>query len=255
MPVEVVSDFDGTIVNIDVVEYLLAQFADGDWREYDHQYERGEISLEECLRQQYRMIEEPRKKLLDAVDGVTTFRAGFDGLVAFCRQRGISFTIVSAGLDFVIAHLLRCRNLEKLIVVSAPKSKSTSRGIILDFSGLPQGGSSNFKSGLVKSIQARRTKVAYIGDGFSDYEAIRQANLRFVIRGSRLAEQCRRDDIRCHEITDLGEVTRSLLGHGFDLPGERERRSRRVSTTNVSSNRRSRRAPQGGAHPGLSVRR
>ena len=211
MRLEIVSDFDGTIVNIDAVEYLLARFADGDWRKYDDQYEKGEISLEECLRQQYRMIKEPRQKLLNAVDGATTFRAGFDELIAFCKQKEITFTIVSAGLDFVIAHLLRRKNMEYRIVVWAPKSKLRSRGIFLDFSGLPERGTSNFKSSLVRSIQARRTSVAYIGDGLSDYEAIRHANVRFVIKGSRLAERCRKDGVKCREITNLKEVTRSVL--------------------------------------------
>jgi len=204
---EVVSDFDGTIVNVDLVEYLLARYATGDWRRYDDLYERGEISLEECLRQQYGMIREPKRKLLDAVDNVASFRAGFDELVAFAMEKGNSFTIVSAGLDFVITHLLRRKNAQNQIVILAPKSKPTPQGIVLDFSGLPQGDSMNFKSNVVKSIKAEGRRVAYIGDGYSDFEAIKEASVRFVIKGSRLDEQCRKDDIVCREIVDLGEVT------------------------------------------------
>jgi len=209
---EVVSDFDGTIMNIDTVEYLLAQYADGDWRRYDDLYERGEISLEECLSQQYGMIREPRQKLLDAIDGVASFRSGFDELLAFSKKEGTSFTIVSAGLDFVIRHLLNRKDVQNEIVIVAPISKPTQRGIVLDFSGLPQGHSTNFKSNLVRSIKAKGTGVAYVGDGFSDFEAIKEANIRFVIKGSRLAEQCRKDDVACHEIVDLEEVTRCLTG-------------------------------------------
>jgi len=204
---EVVSDFDGTIVNVDLVEYLLARYATGDWRRYDDLYEGGEISLEECLRQQYGMIREPRRKLLDAVDDVASFRAGFDELLAFAIEKGNSFTIVSAGLDFVITHLLRRKNVQSQIVILAPKSKPTPQGIVLDFSGLPQGDSSNFKSNAVKSIRAGGGRVAYIGDGYSDFEAIKEANLKFVIKESRLDEQCRKDGIACRQIIDLGEVT------------------------------------------------
>jgi 2-hydroxy-3-keto-5-methylthiopentenyl-1-phosphate phosphatase len=209
---EIVSDFDGTIVNIDAVEYLLAQFANGDWRRYDDLYEKGEISLEECLRLQYGMIKEPRQRLLDAVDDVASFRSGFDELLAFSKKKGISFTIVSAGLDFVIRHLLSRKNLQNQIAILAPRSKSTPRGIVLDFSGLLQGDSSNFKSNLVRSVKAKGTRVLYIGDGFSDFEAVKEANIRFVIEGSRLAEQCRKDDIACHEIVGLEEVASYLNG-------------------------------------------
>jgi 2,3-diketo-5-methylthio-1-phosphopentane phosphatase len=207
---EVVSDFDGTIVDIDTVEYLLDQFGNGDWRRYDVLYERGEISLEDCLRRQYRMIREPKQKLLDAVENVASFRAGFGELLTFAERKRIPFTIVSAGLDFVITHLLSLRDVQNQITVMAPRSKTTSRGIILDFSGFPKGESSNFKSNVVQSVKAKGARVAYIGDGFSDLEAIKEANMRFVIKGSRLEEECEKNDIVCHEIVDLDEVTYHL---------------------------------------------
>jgi 2-hydroxy-3-keto-5-methylthiopentenyl-1-phosphate phosphatase len=209
---ELVSDFDGTITNIDTVEYLLEQFANGDWRRYDDLYERGEISLEECLRQQYRMIKEPKQKLVRTIDDVATFRIGFDDLLAFSEKKGDSFTIVSAGLDFIIGHLLSRKNVQDRITVLAPRSKPTSRGIVLDFSGLPHGNSSNFKCNLVESMEAKGATVAYIGDGFSDFEAIREADVRFAIKGSRLAQQCKNDDIACHEIVSLREVIGFLGG-------------------------------------------
>ena len=209
---EVVSDFDGTIVNIDVVEYLLAQYANGDWRRYDELYERGEISLEECLRLQYGMIREPKQKLLDAVDDVAYFRTGLDDLLAFSEKEGNSFTIVSAGLDFVIGHMLNRKNIQRRIAVLAPKSRPTSRGILLDFSHLPQGDSSNFKTNVVRSFRARGRRVAYIGDGLSDFEAIKEANVKFVIKGSRLAERCVREYVPCQEIVSLEEVSSHLAG-------------------------------------------
>jgi len=219
---DVFSDFDGTIVNIDTVEYLLARFTNGDWRRYDDLYERGEISLEECLRLQYGMIKEPEQKLLDAIDGVASFRAGFDELLAFSKKKGNSFTIVSAGLDFVIRHLLGRKNVQNQIIIMAPKSKPTPRGIFLDFSELPQGDSSNFKSNAVQSIKAKGTRIAYIGDGLSDFEAIKEANTRFVIKGSRLAERCRKDDIACHEVINLEEVTRYLTSPRTRHPRDSE---------------------------------
>jgi HAD superfamily phosphoserine phosphatase-like hydrolase len=222
---EIVSDFDGTIVNVDTVEYLLVQYANGDWRRYDVLFEKGEITLEECLSLQYGMIKEPKQKLLDAVDDVASFRTGLDDLLAFSERKGNSFTIVSAGLDFVITHLLRRMNVQNQIVVLAPKSKPTSRGIVLDFSRLPQGDSPNFKSNAVRSIKAKGTKVAYVGDGFSDFEAIKEANVRFVIKGSRLAEQCNKDGILCHEIVGLEEVTYYLTSPRTQGGGDVEAKS------------------------------
>ena len=227
---EVVSDFDGTIVEIDTVEYLLAQYANGNWRRYDDLFERGEISLEECLRQQYGMIRESKKKLLDAVDNVASFRTGIDDLLAFSKKEGNSFTIVSAGLDFVIRHLLRHKNVQNQITVLAPRSELTSRGIVLDFSRLPQGISPNFKRNAVRSIKAKGTSVAYIGDGFSDFEAIKEARIRFVIKGSRLAEQCKKYGILCHEIVSLEEVTYYLTGARMRVHRDVEAKSARPNS-------------------------
>jgi len=215
---QIVSDFDGTIVDTDLVEYLLDQYGGGDWRRFDDLYERGEISLEECLRQQYVMIREPRQKLLDAVDRVATFRAGLDDLLDFSAKKGISFTIASAGLDFVIGHLLRQKKVRNQIRVLAPRSKPTSRGIVLDFSRLPMGDSSNFKCNIVRSITAEGSEVAYIGDGISDLDGIKAANVRFAIKGSRLAERCGRDGITCHQVVSLKEVAGYLTSrreHGL----------------------------------------
>lgn len=207
---KVISDFDGTIVNIDTAEYLLERFAKGDWRKYDDLFERRKISFEECLRRQYGMIKEPKQKLLDAVDGVASFRAGFGDLVAFCNRKGITLTILSAGLDFIIWPLLRRQRLEDQVALQAPKSTPTSDGILLDFSGLAHAGSSNFKGSVVQAIKAKGARLAYIGDGFSDFEPIRIADYRFVIKGSRLDKQCRKDHVKCHEIVSFREVVRSL---------------------------------------------
>ena len=207
---EVISDFDGTIVNIDTAEYLLARFTTGDWRKCDDLFERHEISFEESLRRQYGMLKESRKKLLDAVDDAASFRAGFYEMVAFCNETRLSVTILSAGLDFVIRHLLKRENLENRVVLMAPKSRPTSSGIVMDFSSLPNPGSQNFKTSVVDSIKAKGTKFAYIGDWFSDFEPIKQANYRFVIKGSRLDTLCRKDHVQCREVSSFEEVIRSL---------------------------------------------
>ena len=47
----IISDFDGTLIEIDSVRYILETYVDGDWKAPDDLYNEGLISLEECLRQ------------------------------------------------------------------------------------------------------------------------------------------------------------------------------------------------------------
>ena len=52
--------------------------------------------------------------------------------------------------------------------------------------------------------------MVYIGNGLGDYPAARAADLSFAIKGSRLAEMCKRGGVACKEITDFQEVVESL---------------------------------------------
>ena len=54
------SDFDGTIVDVDTALYLLTEFAEGDWRKVISKYVKGEISLQECMSIQYSMLKNSR---------------------------------------------------------------------------------------------------------------------------------------------------------------------------------------------------
>jgi len=205
----VVSDFDGTIVDIDTGEYLLSRFATGDWRTYDERLERGEISLEECLRRQFAMIREREQDLIQAVDGAASFRAGFADLVGHCRKKRVPFVVLSAGLDFVIRHMLSNEKLQDQVVVVAPRARATKRGITFDFTNTPRRGR-DFKSELVRAYRAEGRRAVYVGDGFSDFGAAKNADVRFAIRGSRLAELCRKEGVASQEISDLAEVIPSL---------------------------------------------
>jgi 2-hydroxy-3-keto-5-methylthiopentenyl-1-phosphate phosphatase len=210
MSMAVLSDFDGTIVDIDTGEYVLSQFAHGDWRAYDGQLERGETTLEECLTKQFAMVKETEEKLLRQVEGVASFRPGFEDLVDYCEKNGFSFVVVSGGLDFIIKHALRAKNLLDRVEIVAPIANVTKRGIGFRFPKSSQVGSLNFKDDLVRAYANRGSKTVYIGDGLPDFAAIAKADVRFAIRGSRLSKLCKREGIAFQEINDFYDVLRSL---------------------------------------------
>jgi len=210
MNMAVLSDFDGTIVDIDTGEYVLSQFAHGDWRAIDEQLERGEITLEECLTKQFAMVKETEERLLKEVEGVASFRPGFVDLVDYCETNRYPFVIVSGGMDFIIKHLLRAQKLLDRVEIVAPKAKATKGGVTFRFPKLSQVGSLNFKDDLVRTYENNSGESVYIGDGLSDLAAITRANIRFAIRGSRLSKLCRREGIDFQEIDDFHDVLRNL---------------------------------------------
>jgi 2-hydroxy-3-keto-5-methylthiopentenyl-1-phosphate phosphatase len=203
-------DFDGTVVSIRTVEFLLDKFVEGDWILYDSQYRRGEITLEECMQRQISMVHAPKHAMLRELEKVVNFRPNFNKLVEYCRVKAIPFIIVSAGLDFVIRHFLKKKGLGDLTEVYTAKTKFTDNGIKLFLPELMDETSLDFKEDLVKIYKSNGFKVFYIGDGTSDFNAARHADFIFAIRGSELNDLCKREFIPHKEINDFREVIDTL---------------------------------------------
>lgn len=210
MDLAVLCDFDGTIAEIDTAVFVLERFGQGDWRVLDRQYERGQITLEECLRKQFSLVVATKEEILNELDEIVTFRPGFERLVRYCKEKSIPFIIVSAGLDFVINHFLRQNGWEDLVGTCAAKTQFRANGIDFVFPRLLDKASVNFKQDLVKHYQALGKKVIYIGDGSADYAAATSADYPFAIKGSRLAKLCEDQRQSCTVITDFMKVVEAV---------------------------------------------
>lgn len=210
MNLVVLCDFDGTVVNIDTAEFILEKFANQNWKQFDVQLKKGEITLEECMRKQYSMIKAPKAELLKRLEQVTTFRPHFGKFVLYCQNRGIPLSIVSAGLDFCIEHFLMLNGWNNLIKVYSAETRFTGNGLELIFPKMFDKFSKDFKADIIKFYQQQGKRVIFIGDGSSDYNAVRQANFSFVVKSTKLADLCKKEKIAHQEIEDFQEILESL---------------------------------------------
>lgn len=210
MSITVFSDFDGTIVNIDTGEYVLTQFAHGDWRACDRQLEKGETTLTECLTNQFAMVKETEETLLKRIEGVVAIRPGFEDFLDYCGKNGIQFVVVSGGLDFIIRHVLRSKNLLDRVEIVAPRANVTQHGIAFRFPRTTHAGALNFKDDLVMTYANRGNRTVFIGDGLPDFAAIKKADIRFVIRGSRLSKLCKKEGVAFQGIDDFCDALQAL---------------------------------------------
>jgi 2,3-diketo-5-methylthio-1-phosphopentane phosphatase len=210
MDLVVLCDFDGTITTIDTAEFILARFAQGDWRLFERQFENGKITLEECLTRQFSLVRASEKQILEELKGVVTFRPDFKKLVECCRENHIPLIIVSAGLDFVIQHFLKLNHCQDLVEVYAAKTAFSANGIRFTFPTLLYKSSDNFKHDIVKHYESQGRKVVYIGDGSADYKAAKNSDYSFAIEGSRLARLCKSHGIPCKNITDFQKVIEAI---------------------------------------------
>ena len=179
----ILSDFDGTMTTVDTGELVLTRFVKANWRRFDRELEEGTITLEESLRRQFGMLKVPISAMVREVEHVS-LRPGVAEFVRYCRSSQIPFVIVSGGLDFLIRYLLKKNGLNKMKLV-APRALHTKRGISLRFPPRDKSRSLDFKSTLVEQFHAGGREVWYVGDGLSDFEASKRADVRFVIKIGR----------------------------------------------------------------------
>ncbi len=211
----VLCDFDGTVTLTDTFEYLLKKYAQGNWQQYDEQYDRGEITLREVMNKQGAMIRAPEMVLVAEMERVIGFRPHFDKLIAYCRTNKIPIGVVSAGIDFVINDLLRMKGWNNLVKVYTAKAETTPNGIRFSFPRLRDKTSFGFKDDMVRFHHSRRRRVVYVGDGRYDMPALKLADYPFVVKSSRLAGLCRQQNIPAREITDFQEVLTAIQ---YDIP-------------------------------------
>ena len=138
--------------------------------------------------------------------GVTEFRPNFHKLIEFCTTNHFPLVIVSAGLDFVIKHFLTREKVQDKVELVAASAKCTPTGIQFEWPKLKSDRSVNLKDDMVRCYKQKADTVAYIGDGRWDLHALRNADRRFVIRNSKLAELCRERGIQATTITDFQDV-------------------------------------------------
>ncbi|PWI48694.1 hypothetical protein CEE45_05645 [Candidatus Heimdallarchaeota archaeon B3_Heim] len=206
----ILSDFDGTIILKDSALYILERYGSGNWRKYDDQLLKGEISLEECLSKQFSSINVTQADIIHVLDGKIAFRPNFKNFVLSCEKFQIPLVIVSAGLDFVIDHFLSKIDISYPIPIISGVPKYNLKGLSFDFPKLKHKYSKNFKEDLVIQYQVKGYSVIYIGDGSGDFHAAKRADIVYAVKDSALARICSENEISFHSFLDFASIIQYL---------------------------------------------
>lgn len=203
----ILCDFDETIVTHDTAEYILEKFSTENWKKYDELLEKGEMTLEESMKKQFKLIKLSKDEIIKELEEVTQFRPNFDKLVEYCREKSSMIKVVSAGLDFIIFHFIN--KIEELEVFAA-KTTFTPEGIDIDFEVFFDKTSTDFKNDIVNHYKSRKFVVYFIGDGSSDYGAVVNADFSFVVKNSKLHDFCTNNNIDHLPFEDFNEIINYL---------------------------------------------
>ena len=201
-------DFDGTVTHNNTSVLLRERFARGNWREIEADYLEGRITVEQSNMLQFRLIRESQARLREFVRRHIDVRPGFSEFVTYCKQAGIEFVIVSSGMDFYIEAVLAEIGMADLELYCAQTSFTTD-GIAVCYKD-PYGNMirSGFKLSCLTWLRQRDSNIVYLGDGYSDIEAARQADHVFAV--STLRRLLEAESIMSFAFTDFHDVMRQV---------------------------------------------
>lgn len=201
-------DFDGTITEEDVSFLLLDAFADGDWRQILTEHREGRISIGSFNTRAFNMIKENKQTLDRFVREKARLRPGFRKLLAYCRQQGFRFVIVSNGLDFYIKIILEAIGVDNIEVYAARACLSPA-GIKTQYIG-PDGVEvqDGFKEAYIRHFLKNGCLVIYAGNGVSDILSARLAHHIFAT-GPLLAHY-QEMNLSCTPFTDLNDIVKGI---------------------------------------------
>ncbi|MGH2795739.1 MAG: HAD-IB family phosphatase, partial [Actinomycetota bacterium] len=114
----ILCDFDGTIVEQDVSEELLASHGDPGWRAIDDAFVRGEIGSRECATRQVAMLGGTRDELVASALARYHVDPTFAPFVTWCGDAGIEISVVSDGFGFYIEAMLEAAGVDGVPVLT-----------------------------------------------------------------------------------------------------------------------------------------
>ncbi len=204
-PPALLTDFDDTAAVQNVAELLLNRYGAENWTDVRQQFREGKLTLKEYQEITFREIRADRAAMQHYVRERAILRPWFSEIYRFCKSRGIPLAVVSQGLDFYISALLE-RDGFGDVPIYAVDTTFQDGCIYYYYNHIYPGkeAQGNSKAFVVEQFQERGYFVVYAGDGISDLEASRQADLVFAHR--TLARYCDEEGIPYKSFEDYKAV-------------------------------------------------
>ena len=209
-PLFVACDFDGTITLRDTLDLVVNRWAPGVWETIEGRLRDGQVTLLEAMDEEFQHVHAAEDEVIAYVVAEAGIRPGFGEFVRWLSDRGDRLIVVSAGFRVLIDPILRKAGLGDLHV-HAGDALFSPAGTILSYPPSSQecvSGCGHCKSETIAAHGPFAGPVVYLGDGYSDRCAAREADVVFARGG--LAEYLDVEGVPYHPFEDFFEVRRLL---------------------------------------------
>ncbi len=220
----IVCDFDGTVTTEDTLDLLVGHFAPGAWERAEAGLRSGRMSLLQAMEEEFREVRAGEDEVLAFIRHHAVVRPGFAEFVRWAEDEGHRLVIVSAGFRVVIDAVLADAGLGHLHV-HAGDAHFSRTGTQVSYP--PSSAPCADRCGICKTetIEAHgpfEGPVVYVGDGYSDRCAAREADLVFARQG--LAEYLAAEGVPFLPYEDFYDVLAALQRRALEplppsLPG------------------------------------
>ena len=185
----VLLDFDGTITTRDISDCILSRFTPLKLECIRRLRRSGKVT-EEWVRRNYLRIKNPACDIRDFSSRIMKPRAGFGRFIGYLRKKSHPLEIISGGFDLYVDLFLGRMGLADAKRYCA-RAVPTGRGLLITYPFLDGAPLEEFKASRVRHFSGGGFRTLYVGDGQSDFEAAKIADVVFA-RGT-LMELLKRD--------------------------------------------------------------
>ncbi len=201
-------DFDGTITDVDGFDALVHHFKGAEaWDAGERDLASGRESLRDALARQTSYIAGTFDDVYAVHERIVGIEPSFASFVARCEAANVDVSIVSSGIAPLIEARLAAIGLARLPVIAADVEVHPVSWT-MRFRDESRNGTD--KAAHVRALQARGVRVAFAGDGISDFDAALAADRRFAKRGRALDAFLRERDIAFAPFTSFDEIALPL---------------------------------------------
>ncbi len=199
-------DFDGTVTKKDSLYSFFEDYAPKKWLEIEQMWKSGKIGSKTCLTEEFNLFNNLNEDFINSYIETIELDPYFKDFQEFLKCKNLDFIIVSDGIDYFIKKILKKENIKDIKIISNQANLVDGK-IKVSFPNISNNCKNNAGTCKCKAIEDLRKnykKIFYIGDGFSDFCAAKNAD--YIFAKNDLAKYLKENNIDFISYSNFKEV-------------------------------------------------